>query len=503
MNPLAATTPQATQTDNSLLRAALDAMSEGVAILDAQDHYVFWNRRYAELHSESRHLQPGVPFRRILELGLAEGAYPEAVGRETEWLEGRLSRHEQHLSAEEQELPDGRWVRIEERRTADRGSISVAVDISDLKHRELELRRTKSFLDAVVESVPTMLIVRDAVDHRVVLFNRAGEDLLGMDRGEVLGKTPHELFPPDEAERSIQRDREVIDSGRLGVFEEEPITTRLQGVRYIQTKKLVMPRPDGSAEHLLSICEDITDRKAAAEALAEARDAAETANRAKSEFLANMSHEIRTPLNGVVGLAQVLSAAGLAPPHGELVEVIAKSATVLERLLSDILDLAAAESGRLDIRPEPHRLRELLERVAALHRAGAEEKGLTLAVEMVPGADVVVMVDAHRLEQILGNLLSNAVKFTDRGSVVLAVDRTGGGWRLRVTDTGRGFDPAHSEAIFDRFHQADGSSTRRHGGTGLGLAIARNLAQAMGGALTASSRPGQGSVFDLTLPLER
>lgn len=500
MTLLDVTAPQSAA-ETAMLRAALDAMGEGVAILDAQDRFVFWNRRYAEIHAESRHLERGLPFCRILELGLADGAYPEAVGREGEWLEARLARHRRSSSVEEQQLPDGRWVRIEERRTGDGGSISVAVDITSLKHRELELRSTKAFLNAVVESVPTMIIVRDVVEHRVVLLNRAGEDLLGMSRDDVLGKTLHDLFPTEEAERSIRRDREVIESGALGVFEEEPVTTRHQGVRYVQTKKLSMPQPDGSAQHILAVCEDITDRKAAAEALEQALHDAQAANRAKSEFLANMSHEVRTPLNGVLGLTQVLAGSGLSPSQLEVVEVIASSASILDRLLSNVLEVSAIETGRLELHPQLFDVGDLLDRLETGFGERARNKGLAFDVQVEPGTEMQLFADVERLEQILRNLLDNGLKFTERGSLRVRVGSRPEGCVFHVEDTGIGFDAPDGDAIFDHFRQMDGSATRRFGGSGLGLSISRQLAERMGGRLSAHSRPDEGSVFSLVMPL--
>ena len=232
-----------------------------------------------------------------------------------------------------------------------------------------------------------------------------------------------------------------------------------------------------------------------------ARDAAEAANRLKSEFLANMSHEIRTPLNGVIGIASVLARSDLDAAQKEMVEVVQGSAASLERLLSDILCLAKVESGHLSLVVEPLHLGELTRGAAALSRAGAMEKGLTLDVDVDPRAERWVTGDAVRLQQILANLLHNAVKFTDAGEVRLTVTATGASCRFEVSDTGVGFTPEDGARLFGRFQQADGSTTRRHGGTGLGLAISRNLSEMMGGTLRAHSTPGRGSTFVLELEL--
>ncbi|HZC17599.1 MAG TPA: ATP-binding protein [Caulobacteraceae bacterium] len=263
----------------------------------------------------------------------------------------------------------------------------------------------------------------------------------------------------------------------------------------------------GRPLRLVGAMQNITARRAAEAEVARARDAAEAANRAKGEFLANMSHEIRTPLNGVMGIAGALARTEMSAEQRELVGLIESSAQTLERLLSDVLDLARIESGRLELRVERFDLAGCLRQTAALFAPPAQAKGLCFEARVAPEANAQVRGDVTRLRQIVSNLLSNAVKFTDAGTVALSVDADRQGEVIRlslsVRDTGIGFDQAVRGRLFRRFEQADGSITRRFGGTGLGLAISRSLAEAMGGDLEASSTLGEGAVFTLklTLPL--
>ncbi|WP_339915436.1 ATP-binding protein [uncultured Brevundimonas sp.] len=229
---------------------------------------------------------------------------------------------------------------------------------------------------------------------------------------------------------------------------------------------------------------------------------AEVASVAKSEFLANMSHEIRTPLNGVLAMAHVLNEADLRPREQEAARMICASGEMLERLLSDILDLAKVEAGQLEIEAAPFHAGDLVRNVVAMCRPRADEKGLPITIEIDPVADRTYVGDAVRVRQVIINLVSNAVKFTTSGEVRLALKvGTEGRLRFEVSDTGEGFEPALKARLFDRFQQADGSITRRFGGSGLGLAISKHLAKVMGGTLDCDSTPGIGSVFWFEAPL--
>jgi two-component system, sensor histidine kinase len=232
-----------------------------------------------------------------------------------------------------------------------------------------------------------------------------------------------------------------------------------------------------------------------------AQEKAELASRSKSEFLANMSHEIRTPLNGVVGVADMLAAADLPPREHGMAEIIRASGQSLERLLSDVLDLARVEAGQLTIEAAPFQAADLVRSVTALSRLRADEKGLALTSKIDPTLEGWFLGDAVRVRQILTNLVSNAVKFTERGGVTITAESPGPGLlRFGVADTGVGFDAAEKERLFGRFQQADGSITRRFGGSGLGLAISRQLAALMDGRLDCDSTLGGGSCFWFEAP---
>jgi signal transduction histidine kinase/CheY-like chemotaxis protein len=219
------------------------------------------------------------------------------------------------------------------------------------------------------------------------------------------------------------------------------------------------------------------------------------ANQAKSSFLATMSHELRTPLNGVVALSHLLAERQTEPEDQEMAALIISSGRLLEQVLTDILDFSKIEAGQLSIDAAPFDLAVCVRRVAELHRATAEAKGLTLTWRVDESASGGALGDELRITQVLSNLLSNAVKFTERGEVSLDVSRNEDGVLFAVRDSGIGFAAEVGERLFNRFEQADASITRRFGGTGLGLAICASLVELMGGRVWAESELEVGSTF--------
>jgi signal transduction histidine kinase len=246
--------------------------------------------------------------------------------------------------------------------------------------------------------------------------------------------------------------------------------------------------------------------------LATARDDAERADAAKSAFVATVSHELRTPLNGVLGMAQTLLGSGLAPAQRHQVEIILESGRTLNALLTDILDYAKLEAGKLAIEPAEADPRRTVDEVARLYGPVAANKGLDLNVTVAPELPARLVFDAVRVRQCLSNLVSNALKFTETGSVSLCLTAApagagpnGAGQHLvtiAVTDTGIGIAAGGQQHLFQPFSQADSSIARRYGGTGLGLSITRQLAESMGGTVTLKSAPGEGSEFRLSFLAE-
>ena len=392
-----------------------------------------------------------------------------------------------------------------------------------------ELRASRGFLDSIIENLPNMVFVKDANTLRFVRFNRAGEELLGRNRGELLGKNDFDFFPPDQATQFTEADRKVLQGRAVVDIAEEPIQNSAGEKLILHTKKIPVFGTDGTPEFLLGISEDITEARiqsqqkielaeakaAKAEAerssarMQELADAASEASRAKSAFMANISHEIRTPLGAMIGFAELaVEDTNLAPEHLQKLRTIERNGRQLLRIVNEILDLSKVESEHVQIENSVFTLFGVVEDVRELLTVVAEEKNLQLKVDFRPEHGQRIFSDPNRIRQILINIVGNAIKFTAHGEVQLLVElkqQESKKARLEicVSDTGLGVSEEQAKKLFQPFAQGDESMTRRFGGTGLGLFLSRKLANLMGGDVTLDqSTQAEGSVFRIHLAVE-
>ena len=275
--------------------------------------------------------------------------------------------------------------------------------------------------------------------------------------------------------------------------------------RWLSWLELSERRRDGTVRHH-AVARDITQRKTAEAAGEVSRRQAVEASRAKSRFLATVSHEIRTPMNGIMGMAQLLGQTALSPEQSTYVGAISTSSSALLALIEDLLDYSKIESGRLDLDRRPTDLRELCENVVELLAARAHAKGIGLGLYVAADVPERALLDGGKVRQILLNLVGNAIKFTDRGGVLVKLVRKRVDGvemiRLSVRDTGPGLAHADLSRIFMEYEQAGSDAALRQAGAGLGLAISQRIAEAMGGRLTAASKPAYGSIFAAQIPIE-
>ena len=369
-------------------------------------------------------------------------------------------------------------------------------------HYEHELARKTAELRSTLENMHQGVAMYDA-DYKLLTWNQRFREFLDM---------PDEFFG---------RDRSFIDylryMGERGEFGDQNIESVI-AQRVEQLKRVhsfERTRPDGTVLDVyraptpdggfIAIYTDITERKQAEQELMRAMEAAEAANRVKSGFLANMSHELRTPLNAIIGYSQMLQEeaqdAGQSDFQPDL-EKIENAGKHLLGLINDILDLSKIEAGRMTVFIEETNIASVLTEVRGIIEPLAAKNGNRLAIDC-PAEFGTIETDVTKLKQSLLNLLSNASKFTKNGTVTLAVTRNGDRVVFRVTDTGIGMSEEQMGRLFQAFAQADSSTTRKFGGTGLGLVITRHFARMLGGDVSVTSRPGQGSAFSLVLPVRQ
>lgn len=375
-------------------------------------------------------------------------------------------------------------------------------DISERKNSE----RVASHLAAIVESSDDAIISK-TLEGIILTWNKGAERIFGYESHEVIGKPVLVLMPPDRVEEEPIILQKLKRGERIDHYETVRVS---KDGRRINISLTISPIRDetGKIIAVSKIARDITEQKRteqereqllAREQLARAQ--AETANRTKDEFLATVSHELRTPLNAIIGWSHLLSTGridgGMA---ARAVEAIERNARAQAQLVEDILDVSRVISGKLRLNLGPVDLVSVINAAIDSVQPAADSKGIHFEMTMDPSVRRI-SGDAGRLQQIVWNLLSNAIKFTPQGGLIeVGLELVGSQVRISVSDNGPGISPEFLPYIFDRFRQADGTSTRRHGGLGLGLAIVRHLVELHGGTVHADSPPGKGATFILCLP---
>jgi len=365
-----------------------------------------------------------------------------------------------------------------------------------------ELARQHAYLDALIASTPVAIAVLDN-QRSVRSVNPAFETLFGYSAAEVVGAKIDALIVP-AALQSESSDLEA--QARSGETVRVEVERMRKDGRHIQVRLSAAAVKATAEGALVALYEDISDRKAAEEAMRAARDLAERVARARSAFLANMSHEIRTPMNAVLGFVELVLDTELQVEQRRALELVRSSSEALLTILNDILDYSKIEAEHLELESIPFDLPKVVHATATLLAVRAREKHIELTVDVPPDVPHLVRGDPTRVRQVLMNLIGNAIKFTEQGEVDVSAavvayhgDRTS--VRFRVRDTGIGIAAEQQGTIFQEFTQADTSMTRRYGGTGLGLAISRKLVTLMGGQLSVTSEVGRGSAFSFTLRL--
>lgn len=384
------------------------------------------------------------------------------------------------------------------------GASKVGRDVTDQRKAQVVNER----LAAIVESSDDIIASKD-LDGVITSWNRGAERILGYAAEEIIGEHISILLPPEQAE-DMPRILERIRRGEK--VDHYQTKRRRKDGRIIDVSLTVSPIRDasGSVIGASKIGRDITAERQAREereqllqAAETARADAEAANRLKDEFLATLSHELRTPLNAILGWARILSAGPVEPEDlKEGLDVIERNAKMQAKIIEDLLDISRIISGNMRLDVQRVNVKAVIGEAIAVVTPAAEAKGVRLKGVLDPLAGPV-SGDPARLQQVVWNLLTNAVKFTPKGGQVqVLLERVNSHIEISVIDSGVGISPEFLPHIFERFRQADASTTRRHGGLGLGLAIVKQLTELHGGTVRAKSPgEGQGATFVVSLPI--
>lgn len=383
-------------------------------------------------------------------------------------------------------------------------TVALAIQAADRRKAEQALRTSEGRLTTTVQNTNIGIWDWDLNSNEVYL-SPEWKRQLGYDDHEVVNRFQEweRRIHPDDHDSALSAIKAYLDEKTPQLEIEYRLCHKDGSYRWILTRGTMIKSEPELSSRIVGIHLDVTERKLVEEALREAKEAAESANRAKSQFLANMSHEIRTPMNGVLGMAELLLRCSLDEKEHRLTQAIHRSGTVLLAIINDILDFSKIEAGKMQLEAIPFDVRRTIQDAIELSAPVAQQKQLKLSFCMDPHIPSHVLGDPTRVRQIIVNLVSNAVKFTDRGTIGVSValesqEEQRYGLCVTVCDTGIGMSPEVQSHIFDAFSQADGSTTRKYGGTGLGLAIVRQLVTLMGGKIELHSRQGEGSTFRFT-----
>ncbi len=346
-------------------------------------------------------------------------------------------------------------------------------------------------------------VIMTDVDGIICSINPAGEKLFKYSADDLIGEHVEKLMPDHIAH--LHKDYMLNHNG-TGETTIIGVNRELLAIDSEQQEfpiELAVNVHDGEGEKLyIGILRDISERKRHEQQLLKAKAEAEHASEAKSAFLANMSHEVRTPMNGIYGTLQLLSKSITSDRELDLIDKALYSTRALNTLINDILDFSKIEAGKLDIDPHPFSLSALLNSLESDLRMLLADKDIVFTVTNTLEHDQW-LGDSVRLRQILLNICSNAIKFTEQGKVALHIARgRSKGFVIDVSDTGIGMSQSALARLFDRFEQADASTTRKYGGTGLGMAITNSLVDLMGGKIDVSSTENEGTHFSVSLPFE-
>lgn len=480
-----------TQLAQETLLDAVEFLEDGFVIYDAEDRLVVCNERYRELYPKSAHaMVPGTTFTAVIKAGLDAGEYAGAIGREEEWLQERLAQHNRSNTEIEQQLSDGRWLRIAERMTAGGARIGLRVDITRIKQNAEALAERAESIRAILDTVVDGIVTIDASGN-ILTFNPASERMFGMRRADVLGKNVGILMTEEYRDRHDSFIAGYLAGNAPGVIGQirEFTAQRADGTEF--PVELAIGRMEIAGQpRFVGIIRDISERK--------------QLDRIKREFISTVSHELKTPLTsitGALGLVRGGVAGDLPDQVRDIIDIAYRNSERLGLLVTDILDVEKIDAGRMSYDMRESDISALIGECVETMRTYASEYNVTIAIAET-AANPGFTGDPDRITQVISNLLSNAVKFSRPGQQVeigSSSDATGVSFYVR--DQGEGIPEDAQDRIFTRFFRVDSSDQRHSSGTGLGLSICKPIIEAHGGTISVQSTVGKGSTFEVRIPV--
>jgi PAS domain S-box-containing protein len=495
---------------------AIETLDVGFLLWDPDDRLYLFNSKYVDILNKSVGADAsdivvkGVGFEEFMREPYRRGLYrnlPQDMDEE-QWLAMRI---DQHRNPKGPRLHNARggdyWLQITERKTSHGDTVAIYTDITELKHREEEVRESEERYALAMRGSNEGLWDHNLITDEIYISPYIDE-LIGFD-SENLKVTIGDFrarIHPDDLDRAVTAwDGHLNDESEFYTCEYR-ILDGDGNYRWVHSRGLCLRDDNGEAYRASGSIGDISERKEAEAALHEAREVARQANEAKSDFLASMSHELRTPLNAIIGITQMLIEEvddGDGGPRAEPLKRVERAGKHLLELINEVLDLSKIEAGRMELHIQEFDLANVIEDVLTTAEPLAAVNGNQLEVSSPDDLDPM-HADETRLRQVVLNLVSNACKFTEAGTIAVNVEqapRSGSpGVSISVSDTGIGMTPEQMDLVFQPFGQADASVAQKFGGTGLGMTISREYCRMMGGDVTVQSEPDRGTTFRVWLP---
>ncbi len=491
---------------------AIESIDQAFLLYDENGLLVLCNRRAREMAPMVADLlRPGVPFERLVRAGFERGHMVAADGDVEAATRSRLQAHGRLEGPFEVRMGDGRFLRVDERRTSDGGVVVMWTDFTEVRAREAQLRAAERRIEDMTDNLPGIVyqrVLRRDGSMAFPFMSGTVTETFGLSVEDIQRDSSSFLESVHPDDRAAWREGVEASARTLAPWRSEHRVVAADGaVRWVRAGGKPQALPDGSVLWDCILL-DITQERQAQTALQEAKEAAELASRSKTEFLATKSHELRTPLNAVIGFSEIMQQELFGPienaHYREYLRDIRESGRHLLELINDLLDVARLEVGQLQLDEGEVDLQKMAASCLRMVSDRAAEAGLSLSAAPLP-AGVSLSADERKLKQILLNLLGNAIKFTPKGGSVTLESglEPDGALELAVRDTGIGIAPEDIASALDMFGQIDRSLSRKYEGAGLGLPLSKSLAELHGGTLRISSEVGVGTRVAVRLPPER